>query len=115
MNKEHVNIETNKSKVPEYAIHDDKRVCGFFGPFRWLSNFFPAKVHYEGLDYPSVEYAYQAAKWPQNKRDEFTRITAGQSKRLGKKLRIWTKKNGTKIKSNLWLCWFFRNFKTTQI
>lgn len=75
----------DEGAVPEYAIHDDKQVRGFFGLFRFLSNFFPAKVHYEGLDYPSVEHAYQAAKWPPHKRQEFTMITAGQAKKLGKK------------------------------
>lgn len=83
--KKHVNIEKDEITIPEYAIHDDKRICGFFGTFRFLSNFFPAKVHYEGLDYSSVEHAYQAAKWPENKREQFTNITAGQAKKLGKK------------------------------
>jgi len=77
-----------ETDVPEYAIHDDKRVCGFFGLFWFLSNFFPAKVHYEGLDYPSVEHAYQAAKWPPHKRSEFTMITADQAKKLGRAAKI---------------------------
>lgn len=34
----------------------------FRGEYRWLSNFFPAKVKYNGLDYPTTEHAYQAAK-----------------------------------------------------
>lgn len=34
----------------------------FQGEYRWLSNFWPAKVVYEGQTYPSVEHAYQAAK-----------------------------------------------------
>ena len=75
----------DETSVPEYAIHEDKRVCGFFGLFRFLSNFFPAKVHYEDLDYPSVENAYQAAKWPSNKRQEFTMVSAARAKMLGKK------------------------------
>lgn len=85
-----------EATVPEYAIHDDKRVCGFFGIFRFLSNFFPAKVHYEGLDYPSVEHAYQAAKWPAtgrhlwegNKtasREAFTYVSAAEAKKMGRK------------------------------
>ena len=28
----------------------------------WLSNFAPAKVTFDGMEYPSVEHAYQAAK-----------------------------------------------------
>jgi len=37
-------------------------VYGFQGKYRFLSNFWPAKVHYEGMEYNSVEHAYQAAK-----------------------------------------------------
>jgi ribA/ribD-fused uncharacterized protein len=34
----------------------------FQGDFRWLSNFWPAPVVLDGLTYPTVEHAYQAAK-----------------------------------------------------
>ena len=71
--------------IPEYSIHTDKRVAGFFSTFRFLSNFFPCTVHYEDLDYPSVENAYQSAKYPQNKRTQFTMCTAAQAKKLGRK------------------------------
>jgi N-glycosidase YbiA len=37
-------------------------IKGFFGENRFLSNFWFSKVWYEGLEYPSVEHAYQAAK-----------------------------------------------------
>jgi len=30
--------------------------------FRFLSNFYPARVVYEGIEYPTSEHAYQAAK-----------------------------------------------------
>lgn len=95
------NIETNEVSVPEYAIHTDTKVCGFFGPFRWLSNFFPCKVHYEGLDYPSVENAYQAAKWPINKRQEFTMISAAEAKKLGRQAPDLNKRKWDKSKYNL--------------
>lgn len=39
-----------------------KAISGFFGPYRWLSNFWPCKIPFEGVTYPSVEHAYQAAK-----------------------------------------------------
>jgi N-glycosidase YbiA len=29
---------------------------------RWLSNFYPARVKYDGVEYPTTEHAYQAAK-----------------------------------------------------
>lgn len=34
----------------------------FRGPYRWLSNFHLCVVEYQGLDYPSTEHAFQAAK-----------------------------------------------------
>jgi ribA/ribD-fused uncharacterized protein len=37
-------------------------IYGFFGEYRWLSNFFLTPVEFEGLLFPSVEAAYQAAK-----------------------------------------------------
>jgi len=32
------------------------------GQFSFLSNFYPCSINYEGIEYPSVEHAYQAAK-----------------------------------------------------
>lgn len=40
----------------------DRVINGFFGDFRFLSNFYPAIVIYEGRAYPTLEHAYQAAK-----------------------------------------------------
>lgn len=37
-------------------------VFGFFGPFRFLSNFHYVDVEMDGLIYPTTEHAYQAAK-----------------------------------------------------
>lgn len=34
----------------------------FRGEYRFLSNFYPAEVELDGLSYPTVEHAYQAAK-----------------------------------------------------
>lgn len=55
----------------------------FQGQFRFLSNFWEAKVEFEGVIYPSVENAYQAAKVPANFRDKFYLATPGQCKRFG--------------------------------
>lgn len=37
-------------------------ISGFFGEHRFLSNFYPAPIVVDGLEWPSVEHAYQAAK-----------------------------------------------------
>lgn len=50
-----------KSRHP-YIVQNDNVVKGFFGPYRFLSNFHSAPVVFEGIRYPSSENAYQAAK-----------------------------------------------------
>ena len=38
------------------------KISGFFGNYRWLSNFWQCFVEYEGIIYPSSEHAFQAMK-----------------------------------------------------
>jgi len=52
-----------KGEWEKFAIHNEKEIKGFFGGYRFLSNFWPAKVFLDGREYPSVELAYQASKW----------------------------------------------------
>jgi ribA/ribD-fused uncharacterized protein len=63
-------------------------IDSFDGEYRFLSNFWPATVVLDGLMYPTVEHAYQAAKT-----DVFAcRLviqaadTPGQAKRLGRRM-----------------------------
>jgi len=44
------------------ATTTSNKIGEFQGPYRFLSNFWPATVEFEGIEYPSVEHAYQAAK-----------------------------------------------------
>jgi ribA/ribD-fused uncharacterized protein len=64
------------------------RIDSFQGEYRFLSNFWPAVVEYEGITYPSVEHAYQAAKTLD--RNERRRIAAivepDDAKRAGRAL-----------------------------
>lgn len=103
-----------KKEIPEYAYHDDKRVSGFFGVFSFLSNFFPCRIHYEGLDYPSVENAYQAAKYPQNKRQKFTMVSPVQAKNLGKQIEDFNKKAWNASKYNIMALLVLQKFLTNQ-
>ena len=63
-------------------------IKGFSGSHRFLSNFWATFITYEGIKYPSVEHAFQAAKTKDTKKRE--RIswanTPGQAKDLGKRL-----------------------------
>ena len=103
MSEKFENLDTDESRVPDYAFYSDEKICGFFGVFRFLSNFFrvPNGIHYEGLWYPSVENAYQAAKWPTNKRQEFTMCSTGQAKKLGRQAPDFDKKKWDKKKFDI--------------
>lgn len=58
-------------------------ITEFQDEFRWLSNFFPVQIEYEGLTYPSVENAYQAGKLINKKdREMFINISPCKAKRL---------------------------------
>jgi len=65
-------------------------VRSFSGRYRFLSNFYPAKVIYDGVVYKTVEAAYQAAKTlDKSQRFEiWSAKTPGEAKRLGKKLML---------------------------
>ena len=60
------------------------KITSFQGEHRWLSNFWPVNVFYEGRMYPSVENAYQAAKLHPSARGQFVTCTPGQAKRAGR-------------------------------
>lgn len=65
-------------------------ITRFYGLHRFMSNFWPAVVVFEGYSYPTVEHAYCAAKTLD--KVERTKImqarTPGEAKRLGKKVTI---------------------------
>jgi len=65
----------------EYTEHSDENIKGFFGYYRFLSNFYPAKVYFDGLMYPSSETAYQAAKLLRDYREPFTQMSESDSKK----------------------------------
>jgi len=63
------------------------RIESFSGQYRFLSNFYPARVMLgDGRIYPSVEHAYQAAKFPPEEREPFRNpyLRAGDAKRMGR-------------------------------
>lgn len=70
----------------------------FDGKYRFLSNFYPAPVTYEGMDYASVENAYQAAKTTDvEKRKEFQFIKASEAKRKGKVVALRPQWNSMRV------------------
>jgi hypothetical protein len=61
-------------------------INGFFREYRFLSNFYPCKVEYEGITYPSTEHAYQAAKTVdvEERKKIATIVKSGDVKRYGR-------------------------------
>ena len=56
----------------------------------FLSNFYPCKINLDGIDYPSVEHAFQAAKTHEyNVRLAISRLsTPGKAKRFGRAIKL---------------------------
>lgn len=41
---------------------ENEPILEFSGAHRWMSNFHPSRLAYDGIEYATVEHAYQAAK-----------------------------------------------------
>lgn len=67
-------------------------ILGFNREYRFLSNFYPATVEFDGLEYASTEHAYQAAKTtdPAERRRIRESQKCGDAKRLGKQVKMRT-------------------------
>lgn len=77
----------------------------FRGEYRWLSNFWPAKVTLDGVVYPTVEHAFQAAKTLDEKQRAQIRNapTPGQAKRLGRSVTLRADWEQTKLATMTYL------------
>ena len=65
-----------------------KEINCFDGEFGFLSNFCPSKIEFEGIVFPTVEHAFQAAKTLDlEERKRIAKLeTAGKAKRAGRKV-----------------------------
>ena len=68
----------------EGVVHDEKKIGGFVGAYRWLSNFYMCRVEWEGRVYTSSEAAYQSGKYPPAERDVFTTLDPDPAKKLSR-------------------------------
>ena len=98
-----------------YIVWDDIQIKGFFGDgeneYRWLSNFYNSTVWFEGLQYPSVECAYQASKVDEDNRKIFTTCTSAESKKLWKTFpSIYTKESWDLVKFDIMSGIIFNKF-----
>ena len=65
-------------------------IDNFDGEFAFLSNFYESPCEFEGVVYPTVEHAFQAAKTlDQLERQEIAAApTPGKAKRMGRKVQL---------------------------
>lgn len=68
----------------------DRVIDSFQGDYRWLSNFEPVDVVFEGELYPSVEHAYVAAKTLDRELRKTIALmaTPGAAKRAGRAIKL---------------------------
>jgi len=74
-------------------------IKGFNGDYRFLSNFWPSPIEFEGITYPTVEHAYQAAKTLDDEIRSYiaTLPTPGAAKRSGRGLSLRKDWNDVKL------------------
>ena len=105
------NIERN------YIIHTENEILGFFGPYRFLSNFHKCPVWFEGVQYPSTENAFMAAKTLDlDQRKQFVDLEPKDAKALGRKINLRSDWEEVKYDVMLSVCFdkFYRNKSIRQ-
>ncbi len=77
-------------ELVNWKVEDMKCIDTFDGPHRFLSNFWPCSIVYDGVEYPSVEHAYQAAKTTDiEKRLAISKLaTAAAAKKAGRNVAL---------------------------
>ncbi len=71
----------------DIQIVDENSIRGFFGEYRWLSNFHLVPIGFQGIVYPSTESAYMASKTNvETQRVIFRTVTPAVAKLEGQKV-----------------------------
>lgn len=85
-------------------------IDSFSGPYRFLSNFYPAEVTFDGYKYPTVEHAYQAAKTDAAHRALISLAKSpARAKQLGKKVPL--RKDWEQVKIQVMLDLLYQKFR----
>jgi ribA/ribD-fused uncharacterized protein len=76
-------------KWKQYSVHNEAEIFGFFGEYRFLSNYHKCLVYFDGVLYPSSENAYMAAKTLDvAERTRFVNIEPNEAKALGRQIQL---------------------------
>lgn len=76
-----------------FETNENNSIMGFQGEYRFLSNFYPSKIEYMGLIFPTVENVYQLAKnHPElisyKMIEKYQTCSPGKAKRMGKEAKL---------------------------
>jgi ribA/ribD-fused uncharacterized protein len=90
-------------------------ISSFSGGYRFLSNFYPAQIWYDGRLYSTVEHAYQAAKTVEQAQRTFIQAseTPGVAKRRGRTVSI--RGDWEQIKIPIMRELLFQKFRTPEL
>ena len=82
----------------QYYEQEREQIDYFREEYEFLSNFYPAKLYFEGITYLNSEAAYQAQKCA-DARDKvsFSRLSADEAKRLGQQVSMRADWNQVKL------------------
>jgi ribA/ribD-fused uncharacterized protein len=100
-----------------YIVHNENEILGFFGQYRFLSNFHQCPVYFEGVQYPSTENAFMAAKTLDlSERKQFEDIEPKEAKAIGRKIQLRSDWEEVKYDVMLAVCFdkFYRNKSIRQ-
>lgn len=79
----------NTEKIAACTLWDDHNIKGFFGEYRWLSNFHKEPILYKGAVYGSTEAAYMAAKCKNSAdRKQFENLEPKDAKKVGRTVEL---------------------------
>lgn len=67
-----------------HRLERKKRIEGFQGEYRWLSNFWPVTIQINSHIFPSTENAYQALKFHNHTRYLFEKCSPGDAKKMAR-------------------------------
>jgi hypothetical protein len=76
--------ELNWDDKFEGVVDDGKKIAGFVAEYRWLSNYFPCRVEWDGRVYGSAEAAYHSGKYSRADRDLFTKLDPDRARKLSR-------------------------------
>lgn len=96
-------------------MQSDNAIRGFKNEYRWLSNFYPVRIEFGGIKYPSVEHAYVAAKIEDKKKRPLIAMaaSAAEAKRLGKVMK--SRDDWEEVKDEIMFEFLTQKFTTPKL